>query len=1385
MKNKSFTLLTALLFTAYCATAQNFYYKADNSVALNLAGSWTNNTIPPTASDWAVWDANVATPANCTNENLGAATSWGGIMVLNPSAAVDITNSSTLTLGDGTTGLGIDMAETSSVQDLYLACPVTTSGAQVWNIGSGRTLNFALSNQAVVVGGDLVINGNVKFNSKEFRIGTSTISITNPGTTLDFSPSVTAGCAFTVGFSGSGSVVTQSVGTVNLYKNSTSTGALLLGGEGSTTGGPGTYNISGGVLQDTNKATADYFSIGDGSGQTGTLNVYGGSVNVPQIQVGNDGFGIVNIYDGKVTTPGGDLEICKGSSALASSVSVYGGTLSIPGHNLAVGYKGLSGFGSGTLYLTNPGIIYIGTSLQVPAGNSGSSPGFFTNDGGNIIASNSVTLLTKGAGSGTITLNSGTLSTKSVTMGTGTGVGVLNLNGGTLAPLANSSTFIANTNFSVDVLPGGAVINNAGFNITIPAALVNGTGGSPDGGLLSLGNGTLTLAGDNSYNGPTTVGAGTLTIGTTNLAGGTILPGSAAIVVTNGTLNTLLTTNGTTLVCSNLVLVNSGGSNVLQFSCGTNSDPVVPLIDVTNDIMVNGTVTVNVDGTGLSVGVVPLIQYNGTVGGGGTFALGVLEGGLGYITNNTAAHQIQAVILGSGAVLGWRALINTNWDAVTSNWWELSNNVAAAFSSGANVFFDDTTTNSLVNVTTTVVPFGVTFNNNSSNYVFGGGGGISGFGGVAKLGAGSVTMGISNSYAGLTAISNGVFTLGANNAIPSTSDTAVEGKLDLAGFSTGVLSLNGNNGIVDNSGSSPVALSIGNDGGTFSGLITNSGGGALTLAKISGSSLLLLNPNNGYSGGTTNAGGLLELASERSIGTGPLAFGGGNLAWTPADTNPHTLTVGVIVGGSTTFGNTNGVNGPLTISGTVNLAGATPTFTCDEDVLLPNGVTNGVIANKAGPNKLVLMNSTNLLLNATPRVSQGDWVVTNNCIIGVNGDNFRIEASVDFALAEVDVYPGCQLLLTNHNSGDIDVGAEDVTGGTGVSNILNISGLVEVQGGGDPSHGALRIGNPTDAEDYVNLLPGGVLHVNWVNPTAPNVANFNFNGGTLRVFTNDNASTFMQGLGAATVLDGGAIIDTAGFTNITVGQSLAAGGTGIGGLTKVGLGTLLLNNNDSYTGPTLVSAGGLGGDGTIASAVTVAAGASLLAGSSTNIGTFTINNTVRFNNASSAVMKVDKISGVTSSDNIGGVTTLNYAGTLVVTTNVDMTDVFAAGDTFTLFSANTYNGSFASYSLPALPAGLTWNTSQLAVNGSISVVTAPAAPAFASVSLQNGNIVITGTNGTSGGSYSVLVSTNLSLPLMNWTAIATNQFDVSGNFSFTNAISPSSPRLFFDVQLVP
>lgn len=70
-----------------------------------------------------------------------------------------------------------------------------------------------------------------------------------------------------------------------------------------------------------------------------------------------------------------------------------------------------------------------------------------------------------------------------------------------------------------------------------------------------------------------------------------------------------------------------------------------------------------------------------------------------------------------------------------------------------------------------------------------------------------------------------------------------------------------------------------------------------------------------------------------------------------------------------------------------------------------------------------------------------------------------------------------------------------------------------------------------------------------------------------------------------------------------------------------------------------------------------------------------------------------------------------------------------------------------------------------------------------SISVNGSTLVISGSGGSAGGAYVVLKSANVALPMSNWTAIATNQFDGYGNFNFNNAPDPALPQTFYVLKL--
>jgi hypothetical protein len=101
---------------------------------------------------------------------------------------------------------------------------------------------------------------------------------------------------------------------------------------------------------------------------------------------------------------------------------------------------------------------------------------------------------------------------------------------------------------------------------------------------------------------------------------------------------------------------------------------------------------------------------------------------------------------------------------------------------------------------------------------------------------------------------------------------------------------------------------------------------------------------------------------------------------------------------------------------------------------------------------------------------------------------------------------------------------------------------------------------------------------------------------------------------------------------------------------------------------------------------------------------------------------------------------------------------------------------------------LIWNTNNISVDGTIFITSTNPAfmtpPRITSFQLLGGNFAVTGTNGNAPGTlFYTLASTNLALPLTNWTVIATNQFGSGGGFNSTNVFDFNSPGQFFILQL--
>jgi autotransporter-associated beta strand protein len=190
-----------------------------------------------------------------------------------------------------------------------------------------------------------------------------------------------------------------------------------------------------------------------------------------------------------------------------------------------------------------------------------------------------------------------------------------------------------------------------------------------------------------------------------------------------------------------------------------------------------------------------------------------------------------------------------------------------------------------------------------------------------------------------------------------------------------------------------------------------------------------------------------------------------------------------------------------------------------------------------------------------------------------------------------------------------------------------------------------------------------------------------------------------------------------------------------GGNTSTGVGTLILNAANTFTGdltvqtgtlvlsnsasvsttPNIILAGGtldaskrtdqtltlasgqtLKGNGTVIGTVTAPSGTTVAPGVSTNAATLNVTGNVTLRG--DTVMDITK----TTADKLAATGSLDLGGRLTVT--LAGTTALAPGDRFTLFSAPAYQNSFATVILPTLTPGKAWSNSVVGANWNIEVI---------------------------------------------------------------------------------
>jgi fibronectin-binding autotransporter adhesin len=398
----------------------------------------------------------------------------------------------------------------------------------------------------------------------------------------------------------------------------------------------------------------------DTGGSSATISApMAGTVGLTKNGAGTLTLSGVNTYTGATTISAGTLLLgANNIFANTSTLSVAGGALNINTRTDTVGAVTLS---SGSITGTTG--ILTGASYAV------------TNATGNTTISAilaGAVALTK-TGAGTLTLSGGTTTT-TYTGGTNINAGILML--GASNALANTgAVWVGGGTFDIGAfsdtvgavtLSSGSIIGTTGVLAGTSYSVTNATGNTSISAILGggvtmtkSGAGTVTLSGNNTYTGLTTVSAGTLQLGASGGAtntplgttgAGTTVTSGATLDLNGFTLGTAeaLTLSGTGLSSAG-ALVNTAGA--ATFSGAVTLGAVAPSIGGAGNIHLAGAVGDGASTALTKVGANTLtLSGNNTFTGGTTIGAGVLDA-----AHNNALGASGNIVVADGGQLGLNA----------------------------------------------------------------------------------------------------------------------------------------------------------------------------------------------------------------------------------------------------------------------------------------------------------------------------------------------------------------------------------------------------------------------------------------------------------------------------------------------------------------------------------------------------------------------------------------------------------------------------------------------------------------------------------------------------------------------------------------------------------
>ena len=853
-----------------------------NTIAANIGGQ---GTLTVTNSQ-----STGVTTLSGSNSNVGGINLAGGSTIL--SGANVVGNGGTIAFSGGT------LRYTTNASTTDYSGSFSTAANQAYRFDTAGT-NATLAGNLTSAGGTLALTNSTGGNGTLTLTGTNTYS----GTTA-----ISAGVLAVTGSGslGSGAVANNGMLTLNSSANfaigsMSGAGTFTKGGSGTVTltGSPGSFSGSGTV-------TAGTLALANGAGMTG------GNLAV------NSGATIAGAgYLGNVTLKSGST-VAVTSGATAGTLTVS--SLIVNGGTYTWNYQGSANdliTSTGSIDFTN---LSGANQLKITAITNSSSAAWPSD-------STNFTIMT--ANGGFTSFNAANIDIQSFRdLSGGVGNWSINTNGNNLVVSYQGGQL-----YALVASPGTTTSQSVVTNAF--------TGGNLSSVALS-GGGEYILDLTNSYGGQTTIGAGTLTATGTNsfaqsypIQIGTTTNGGAA-----ATLN-INTAGG---VVTNSIIVSGNGINTIT---GTN----------TGGVIYSGNVSLATNVTLASVAGGDVI-LSGTVSGAGTATVS----GAGTVT------------LAAGNTYSGGTVLNSGTLAVSNN---------AALGSGTLTVTGNSTVQALTSVTlanNATITNGVTETLDANGNNLTNSGNISGQGAIlarSSTGAGTVTLSGSNNYTGASTVNSGALALGSANALPSVTTLTVAGtgSLNLNGYNASVATLSDggvSTGVITNSAITTNTLTVsGSSASSFAGTIA----GALGLTKSGTGTLTLL--------GTNTYAGTTAISNGASLTLGSTALlGGGNYAGAVTDNGYFALGqsgsqtfTGAITGsgslsfngsGTTVLNNSANPTGGVSITSglvRVGISNALSTVTLSGGVLdlnglpvgaggggvslLDGGSTNGVLTNSS------------------------------------------------------------------------------------------------------------------------------------------------------------------------------------------------------------------------------------------------------------------------------------------------------------------------------------------------------------------------------------------------------------------------------------------------------